>query len=312
MLRKLLVIAIATFASSSGENHSRQLHFGLGVLIVLLWLQEAQQPFNGAGMEVAAIKRKTESLSRRDRVRILMEKTRAARNSSRTRTPSVRSRVTSEQLHGISAVQADKFDASVQWGKDEEAAIVAQLVTMHRVEVMSLVVLVLMVWCAVFFGLSESTNAGAYANKDVLSALLLAANAVFMCVALYHIVLMFCQRQKVSEKLARARKFFAAASRARTLATAVRKGRSSPDMFTPPIAQRRTPMRGTSSDDREELPALAFVVEEPRDMSADGGIRKLSRMEGLAGHGERKIRETLNPARALEMANLNRLRRVKM
>ena len=111
ILRKLVLIVIVTF----GESSQSQLHFALGALIVLLYLQERGRPFESSEGTAAAV---------------------------------VTADVTSVvSLTVPSAVESVTAAAAANHEK-------AQNHWLHLMEVASLLVLVTMVWVSVFFTIS--------------------------------------------------------------------------------------------------------------------------------------------------------------
>ena len=125
-LRKLLIILIVTFASSSKQ----QLHIALGVLIALLYLLEHLRPYSAVG-----------AISDKDRV-----------------------------------VQG----------------------RLHRMESLSIVILISMVWSAVFFVIGCNDNDG---FCSVLGVVVLGLNVIFALGAGYVFVKSFQKKNQLGEKL---------------------------------------------------------------------------------------------------------------
>ena len=141
ILRKLVLIVIVTF----GESSQSQLHFALGALIVLLYLQERGRPFESSEGTAAA----------------------AAAAAGTADVTSVVSLTVPSAVESVTAAAAANHEkAQNHW--------------LHLMEVASLLVLVTMVWVSVFFTIS--TCGSSSMECTVLSVVVLASNLAFFLV----------------------------------------------------------------------------------------------------------------------------------
>ena len=131
ILRKIFLILIVTFAG----NSQLQLHFALGALVVMLYLQERGRPFEEietedsragrAGSSGSASQRRSNSISLRPK-KMLMTQT---------------------SFYSASMTNTDAAANALKEKKSNRL--------LHTVEVASLLVLLTMVWIAVLFNLTS-------------------------------------------------------------------------------------------------------------------------------------------------------------
>jgi hypothetical protein len=142
IFRKIFLIVIVTF----GQTSQSQLHYALGALIVVLYLQERGQPFTShEGKETGPPKIATGN-AQGNWLKILK----------------------------LSSAAKGKAAASEK----------AQNEWLHLMEVASLLVLVTMVWVSVFFTLNDNTcqNNSSALECTVLSIVVLASNVIFFVI----------------------------------------------------------------------------------------------------------------------------------
>ena len=182
-LRKVSVILLVTFAS---EN-SQQLHVVLGILVVLLYLQEHIRPFEGAN----------------DRYTNQTEL-----NKNKLKSPAgialVVNPINPINSHSHSSVDTKNPGSperpAKSPGNDKRTANIVNK-RLHQMEVVSLLILLLMVWCAVFF-----VNAPCQQNDvscTVLIFLIIGSNVLFAVYISWSVAKAWTDRARISQKFSK-------------------------------------------------------------------------------------------------------------
>ena len=142
IFRKIFLIVVVTF----GQNSQSQLHYALGALIVVLYMQERGQPFTAHEGNVTGPPKIATGNVQGNWLKILK----------------------------LSSAAKEKAAASEKAKKE----------WLHLMEVASLLVLVTMVWVSVFFTLSDNTcQTNSLALEcTVLSIVVLASNVIFFVI----------------------------------------------------------------------------------------------------------------------------------
>ena len=167
-LRKVSVILLVTFAS---EN-SQQLHVVLGILVVLLYLQEHIRPFEGANDRYT-------NQSELDAATFVINPI------------NPHSHTTTASANAINTTHPDS--------PERTANIVNK--RLHQMEVVSLLILLLMVWCAVFFVDAPCQKNDGSCN--VLIFLIIGSNVLFAVYISWSVAKAWTNRARISHKFSK-------------------------------------------------------------------------------------------------------------
>ena len=210
IMRKVVLIMIVTF----GQSNKSQLHFALGALIVLLYLQERGQPFGGFEHNRGSIssgdeggedgERSSSSLLQDGVLADGWEETKD--EEGKTYYYNMQSGATQWELPVVPAprslvpaqlaptVVESASSPAVDRNKEQ-----SQNRLLHLMEVASLLVLLTMVWVSVFFTLTTCDKGDV--DCIVLSLIVFASNLAFVVVCTYVGCKEFGERNHIGKKV---------------------------------------------------------------------------------------------------------------
>ena len=203
IMRKVVLIMIVTF----GQSNKSQLHFALGALIVLLYLQERGQPFGGFEHNHDSISSGERSSSSSLQDGVLAEGWEETKDEEGTTyyynqqsgatqwelpVPASGSLVPA-QLPPTTVVESESSPV-VDRNKEQ-----SQNRLLHLMEVASLLVLLTMVWVSVFFTLTTCDKGDV--DCIVLSLIVFASNLAFVVVCTYVGCKEFGERNHIGKKV---------------------------------------------------------------------------------------------------------------